>query len=165
MSMSKAMEIINEQENLFQFLKFTNEDAYNLGVIFVEEFKDRGLSAALRIRRNNGYTVFQYGTDGTGINHENWMTRKENTVDVLAMSTMKTYLTLKEGNMKLWDMFLDEAEFSDCPGCFPINVKDVGIVGTITVSGISVLVDHEIIMDCLEKFFSKKSPHLTEEML
>ena len=50
-----------------------------------------------------------------------------------------------------------------CGGAFPIKVDGVGIIGTIIVSGIAVITDHEIIIDCLEKYFNKKVDHLTEE--
>ena len=39
-------------------------------------------------------------------------------------------------------------------GSIPIFVKDVGIVGTITLSGLKDVKDHEIIIDALKgKFF------------
>lgn len=163
MDIKNALEIIEEQEKAFIFQHFTNEDAWKLGTIFVEEFHKRKVAAAVRIRLNSGYTVFQYGTDDTGLDHENWMTRKENTVRVKAISSIKADALLKANHITLADWFLDPMEYSTCGGCFPIRVEGVGIIGTITVSGIAVITDHEIIMDCLETYTGKKVRHLTDE--
>lgn len=163
MMYDEILSVLQEQEDSFIFKHFTNEDAWDVGNIIVNEFKKQGFSAAVSIRLNNGYTVFQYGTDGTGIDHANWITRKENTVKVKAMSSMRAYATLKANNITLADWFLDPMEFSTCGGAFPIKVEGVGIIGTIIVSGIAVITDHEIIIECLEKYFNKKVRHIKEE--
>lgn len=163
MDFNEILSILQEQENSLVFNHFTNEDALDVGNIFVKEFKKHRYSAAVSIRLNNGYTVFQYGTDGTGLDHENWMVRKANTVKVKAMSSMRAYATLKANNITLADWFLDPMDYSTCGGAFPIKVEGVGIIGTIIVSGIAVLTDHEIIIECLEQYLNKKVRHLTEE--
>ncbi len=160
---SKVLSILQNQEDEFIFKHFTSEDAWEIGNLLVNEFKEHAYSAAVSIKLNNGYTVFHYGTDGTGLDHQNWIARKENTVKVKAMSSMRAYATLKANNITLADWFLDPMEYSTCGGAFPIKVDGVGIIGTIIVSGIAVITDHEIIIDCLEKYFNKKVDHLTEE--
>ena len=67
------------QEEILQFSSFTNADAWELGNLIVAEAAKRGAAVLVRIRLNNGYTVFQYGMDGTNLYHEQWLTRKENT--------------------------------------------------------------------------------------
>ena len=51
----------------------------NWGNLIVAEAAKRGAAVLVRIRLNNGYTVFQYGMDGTNLYHgkHQWLTRKE----------------------------------------------------------------------------------------
>ena len=145
----EILEILKQQEEVLKFKHFTNADAWELGSIIVEEARKNNFPAAISIKLNNGYTVFQYGFDGTGLDHKNWMERKENTVKVKAMSSMRAYATLKVQNITLADWFLDPMEYSICGGAFPINVEGVGIIGTIIVSGISGAMDHDLIIEGL----------------
>ncbi len=51
---------------------------------------------------------------------------------------------------------LDPARFAMCGGGFPLNVRGVGQVGVIAVSGLPHLDDHQVIVDALTEWFSKK---------
>ncbi|SHH84440.1 heme-degrading domain-containing protein [Clostridium grantii] len=157
MKWEKILRIVEEQENVLHFKHFTNEDAWEVGNIIVEEARKNKFPAAISIRLNNGFTVFQYGFNGTGLDHENWMKRKENTVKVKAMSSMRAEAILKTQGITLADWFLESKDFSTCGGGFPIHVDGVGIIGTIIVSGISVIMDHELIIEGLCKYLKVES--------
>lgn len=153
-----VLRILEEQERVFHFDKFDGDDAWKLGCCLIEEAKERGFQPAFSIRMNNGYTVFQYGFTGTGLDHSNWMTRKENLVKVKQMSSLRCHYLLKEigENMKdVW--FLDPMDNSDCGGAFPILLNGFGMVGCILASGISALNDHDVIIGGLCRFFGKNN--------
>lgn len=80
MTIEELSSVLQMQEEILQFSSFTNADAWELGNLIVAEAAKRGAAVLVRIRLNNGYTVFQYGMDGTNLYHEQWLTRKENTV-------------------------------------------------------------------------------------
>ena len=80
MTVEELGNVLEIQEEILQFSSFTNADAWELGTMIVMEARRLGVSITLRIRLNNGYTVFQYGMDGTTLYNEQWLIRKENTV-------------------------------------------------------------------------------------
>ena len=59
MTMDEVITVLSMQEEILQFSHFTNEDAWELGMMLVAESRRRGLDCAVSIRRNNGYTVFK----------------------------------------------------------------------------------------------------------
>jgi len=50
---------------------------------------------------------------------------------------------------------LDPDEYAAHGGSFPITVEGVGVVGTVTVSGLPQLQDHRFVVEVLEEFLSK----------
>lgn len=164
MDLQSKLSIISKQEELLVFERFTAKEAWELGNVLVEEAKRIKERPAISIRFINGFPIFQYGFEGTGLDHQNWMERKENTVRVKQMSSMKAAFILEANNMDLkQDWFMDPMEYSICGGGFPIKVKNVGIIGTIIVSGISVYGDHNLIIDALSKYLNISGVQKVEE--
>lgn len=155
MNINDKIKAINEQESRLVFDKFGAKEAWELGKVIVAQAELLGVSPAISIRNTTGYPVFQYGFEGTGLEHEAWMERKENTAIYKGMSTMKVHLLEEESNIDIVnDWFMDPMTYSTCPGAFPIRVKNAGIVGTIIVSGISVLMDHNLIVNALCEYLN-----------
>ncbi len=152
MTDTQVLDILNAQEEALVFDHFTNSDAWDLGNILVDEARKGGFQPAIIIRLMSGYTVFQYGFDNTGLNHEHWLVRKERVAKLHMASSMKVDYLLKTTGSAMTDWFMDPMEYSTCGGAFPIKVKGVGMVGTILVSGISVLTDHDLIIGALMKY-------------
>jgi uncharacterized protein (UPF0303 family) len=48
--------------------------------------------------------------------------------------------------------FLDPTEYATHGGAFPTIIQDVGVVGTITVSGLPQKEDHEFVVNMLQEF-------------
>ncbi|MGN1184066.1 MAG: heme-degrading domain-containing protein [Oliverpabstia sp.] len=152
MTVEELVKVLEMQEEILQFSSFTNADAWELGNIVVQEAKRLGLTIAVRIRLNNGYTVFQYGMDGTNLLNEQWMTRKENTVKTLEESSLRFCMNLRANQESLEDHFLDPREYAACGGGFPIRVEEVGVIGTIVVSGLDHVSDHDLLVKCISKY-------------
>lgn len=152
MTVEELTKVLEMQEEILQFSSFTNSDAWELGTLVVMEARRLGLSIAVRIKLNNGYTVFQYGMDGTNLYNDQWMLRKENTVRVTEQSSMRLYMGLRETEETLEERFLDPAEYAACGGGFPIRIEEVGVIGTITVSGLDHVSDHDLLVKCISKY-------------
>lgn len=152
MTVEELVKVLEMQEEILQFSSFTNADAWELGNMVIQEAKRLGLTIAVRIRLNNGYTVFQYGMDGTNLLNEQWMTRKENTVKTLEESSLRFCMNLRANQESLEDHFLDPREYAACGGGFPIRVEEVGVVGTIVVSGLDHVSDHDLLVKCISKY-------------
>ena len=130
----------------------TNEDAWELGNVIVAEAKKRKLPVAVSIRLNNGYTVFQYGADGTNLHNENWLRRKCNTVKTMEKSSLYTYMLLRKSEETIGSLFLDEKDYACCGGGFPIRVEEVGVIGAVLVSGLDHVSDHDLIVKCISRY-------------
>jgi uncharacterized protein (UPF0303 family) len=166
MTIESIIADLEKQEELLQFTHFTNSDAWELGNALVEEAREQGFKPAISIRLNNGFTVFQYGFDGTGLDHEYWMQRKVNTVRVKQMSSLRAKATLRGQGITLDNWFMPETTYSTCGGAFPIRVKGVGMIGTIVVSGISVVLDHDLVITGLCRYLRLDSvPRVTDSSL
>lgn len=152
MTAAELISVLEMQEEILQFSNFTNADAWELGNIIVMEARRLGVSIAVRIRLNNGYTVFQYGMNGTNLYHEQWMKRKENTVCTLEKSSMRVYMELQDSQKTLEDKFLDPREYAACGGGFPIRVEEVGVIGTVVVTGMGHVADHDLLVKCISKY-------------
>lgn len=152
LKIDELLKILEMQEEILQFTHFTNADAWELGTMIVAEAKRRGAGISVSIRLNNGYIVFQYGFDGTNLHNENWMRRKQNTVRTLERSSLHLYTSLKKSGKTLEDLFLDEKEYACHGGAFPIRIEDVGVIGSIIVSGLNHVADHDMIIKCVGKY-------------
>ena len=81
-------ELILKQEGLLQFEHFSNQEAWDLGKRMVEEIHQNGIELAICIRKLNGNIIFQYATDKTNLNNQNWMNRKFHTVLLMERSSL-----------------------------------------------------------------------------
>lgn len=152
MTVEELMKVLEMQEEILQFSSFTNADAWELGNMVVMEAKRRGVSIAVRIRLNNGCTVFQHNMDGMTKYNEQWLDRKENTVQTLEQSSLRLCMRMKESEEQLEDMFLNPSEYAACGGGFPIRVEEVGVIGSIVVSGMDHVSDHDLLVKCISKY-------------
>ncbi len=143
-----------DEENGLSFSKFTCEMAKILFEKIVEEmekpkdgFKPMGVEIVL-----NGmpiYTHYQYGSTQNTIA---WIEGKRRTVEYFGLSS--ACIDVKANMMgidEFCDKFgIDPYEYKLCGGSFPIIVKELGMVGTVTVSGLSRREDHEICVKTLK---------------
>jgi uncharacterized protein (UPF0303 family) len=152
MTMDELLVVLQMQEEVLQFSHFTNEDAWEVGNAIVAEGKRRGLSASVKIRLNNGLTVFQYAADDLNLDGESWMDRKMNLVRRLERSSLAVYMMLKKDEESLSDLCLDSREYAAAGGAFPIRVEEVGVIGSIAVSGLDQVSEHDLIIRSLGRY-------------
>ncbi|MDO4262532.1 MAG: heme-degrading domain-containing protein [Eubacteriales bacterium] len=152
MMLEETIRILTMQEEILQFSHFTNEDAWELGNLMVAEAAANRLPVAVSIRLNNGYTVFQYGFAGTNYNNERWMTRKQNTVRLMEMSSLRLYMLLRQSQEELEERGLDRETYAARGGAFPIRVAGAGVIGSVIVSGLDHMADHDFAVACLSQY-------------
>lgn len=133
--------------------EFTNTMALDMGLKVIELAKSRSQHIAIEIKRLN-HTVFLYVDDTLPADKHNWLRRKANVAVLFEESSLSVKEDLAEGNMSLEDTFaLKENTYVAKGGAIPLFVENAGIVGTITVSGLKDVEDHQIIIDALEGEF------------
>ena len=153
---SNEIEILKKQEEILQFDKFNHDEAYKLGTFMIEYAKKHNVTIAVSIRLANGFVVFQYGPEGTGLMNQRWMKRKFNTVWNWGQSSLCSAYMLEDLGEDLTFHTLDAKDFALCGGGFPIRVKGcTGVVGAVLSSNLYHVADHEFIIDCLKEYLNK----------
>lgn len=160
----EAVRILAEQERSLQFESFTNEDAWKLGNIMVEEIHRQGIELTVSIRKVNGHIVFAYASEGANLNHQNWTNRKFNMVNYMECSSLLATAKAHMLGRTLEEFGLSYKEYKLCGGGFPVRVKNSGMTHVITVSALAHEKDHAFIVTCLEKFLGKEVPSMDMEI-
>jgi uncharacterized protein (UPF0303 family) len=161
LDLDTAIKFAEQQEEILQFPYFSRRDAWELGKILVNDILERNLVLSVSIRLTSGLVFFQYLTEGTTANNESWMTRKFNVVRELEISSLLNTLRLKKRNQTLEDRGLDPKLYALSGGAFPIRIKGSGLIGVVAASGLPHLVDHEVIVNAIDRFLGLPDcPHI-----
>ncbi|MBC8570848.1 heme-degrading domain-containing protein [Zongyangia hominis] len=154
---TKALqELVEKQETVLRFQHFSYKDAWELGVLMVNEARERKLPIAIRITVNN-LVVFSHVLEGANAHNEQWLGRKHNTVFTRQESSLHLFTVAElEGKTLEKDWLLDPMEYALCGGGFPLYLNGTGVIGSICVSGLPHVDDHMFITGCLEKFLGVK---------
>jgi uncharacterized protein (UPF0303 family) len=140
------------QEERLRFTSFTEDEAWALGSLMRQRAMSRKLPLVIDIR-SAGRRLFYAAMPGTEPDHEEWVWRKINVVTRFQKSSyrMGRELALK-GEALTEARGLAPIDYAPHGGCFPIHIAQVGIVGTVTVSGIPQREDHNFVVECLCEF-------------
>ena len=65
---------------------------------------------------------------------------------------VRMYMDLRERGESLADRFLDEKEYAACGGGFPIRVEEVGVIGTVAITGLDHVSEHDLLVKCISKY-------------
>ncbi len=147
----KAKDILKQEKEL-AFKNFTNEDAYLIASILIEQIKERALQN-IRIRivyRNE--MIYQYLMDGK--HGEIWLDRKQKTIETFQHSGY--YLFLENEEKKTYEQYLNDESLVICGGSFPLIV-DNDYAGCFLVSGLAHDQDHQLIVEALRKYQHRKA--------
>lgn len=142
-----------EQEEKFQFERFSRRDALNIGLKLIENAEKQAQPVAVEITVN-GLVVFRYFMEGSRPESELWLARKRNAVDLMEMSSLRFFAELEDAGETFADRKLDPNEYA-AGGGFPIRLRGTGVIGSICVSGYPDHVDdHQLIINTLAEYFA-----------
>lgn len=152
----KMKELLKQEETL-QFTEFTNETALTLGMIMIDNAKKYNHSIVIDITRN-GQKLFYYAFEGTNVDNEYWVAGKARVVNRFGRSSYYIGLSQRERDTKMdpgWPIGADG--YALYSGAFPILIKNVGAVGTITVSGLTHAeeADHNFVIEAIKQYLLK----------
>lgn len=152
--MTTTAELV-EQERRLQFARFTNDDAWRLGCLLVDMVRERGLPVAVDIRRGE-QQLFHYAAPGSSADNDAWIERKIRVVRRYAASSYLVGQRFREQGSSFEEKSrLDPDRYAAHGGAFPIVVADVGLVGTVAVSGLPQVDDHKLVVEALEQFLER----------
>ena len=148
-------QLLNEEQEL-QFTKFNEEDAWKLGSQLVEQARSRDLPVTVDITRGT-HQLFHAALHGTSPDNDEWVKRKVRTVYRFGHSSFFIGQLLKSKSKSIEQSYLvSESEYAPHGGCFPIILKDTGIVGTITVSGLPQEEDHKLVVEAIRNYLAEE---------
>ena len=149
MSLTQDLAVIAKQEEELVFPEFDIDTAWKLGSRLRELAASRQLPVAIDVRRI-GQPLFYSALKGSTPDNSDWVRRKGNVVARFYRSSYAVGLELKEANSTLTDKFaLSSQDYASHGGSFPLKVARVGIIGSVTVSGLHQRADHELVVEAL----------------
>lgn len=145
---------IEEQERTLVFRRFSNDDAWALGSILVGLARERMLAVTVDITRGE-QQLFHAALPGTSAHNDAWITRKTRTVREFGVSSLLAGQRAKLGGNTFEEApWIDPLRYAGHGGSFPITVAGVGVVGTVTVSGLPQLEDHALAVEAVTAFLA-----------
>jgi uncharacterized protein (UPF0303 family) len=137
------------QEEQLVFTGFSNADAWRLGSAMVTAAIERALPVTIDIRRH-GQQLFHVALPGTTAENDSWIERKVNVVNRFAAASYLVGRRLGARGVALdEELGVEPRLFAAHGGAFPIRIRDVGVVGTVTVSGLPQADDHAFVTELL----------------
>lgn len=151
----KLLQQLIEQEATLQCAQFTNEMALDLGLALRDEASTRGKPVTIDITRH-GHQLFHFAMSGTTPDNDQWICRKNNVVNRFNHSSLYVGTVLRQAGQTMEEKYLlSSLEYAAHGGAFPLIVRGVGVLGTITVSGLPQHEDHEVVVTTLRRFLSR----------
>src|SRR5262249_824280 len=143
---------LEKQEHRLVFRQFTNDDAWALGSLLVEMARERQAPVAIDIHRA-GQQLFHAALPGSTPDNDAWITRKRRVVERYgAASYLCRARAPPRASARGAPPRLDPDAYAAHGGSFPINVENVGVIGSVTVSGLPQLQDHRFVVEALERY-------------
>jgi uncharacterized protein (UPF0303 family) len=146
---------IEAEEQDLVFGRFDNVDAWKLGSAMVAAATERSLPVTIDIRRH-GQQLFHAALPGTTPDNDAWIERKVNVVDRFGASSYLVGRRLAvKGDVLDEELGVEPVRFAAHGGAFPIRILGVGVVGSITVSGLPQAEDHAFVVEMVRTFLGR----------
>ncbi len=149
-----SLDSIAAEEAELRFTRFTNDDALDLGNAVLEEARRRSAGVVVDVTRG-GQQLFHAALEGTTPDNDEWVRRKVNTVLRFGCSSLAMSVRCRQEGRTIAELReVALHDYAAAGGGFPIHVTGVGIVGTVTVSGLPQVEDHRLVVDVLRAFLA-----------
>ena len=152
---SELLKELLQQEEEIRFSSFSNDTAFAVGIALLEAAKSIGKAVTIDIVRN-GQQLFHVALQGTSLDNDVWIKRKNNVVNRFGHSSFYMGISLESKGQTIEEKYLiPSSEYAAHGGAFPLFIQGVGLVGTITVSGLPQQEDHELVVTTLKQFLTR----------
>lgn len=152
--LDQMIEELRRQEKELQFIAFTSDTALKIGLLLAEKARTEGLPIAIDITRH-GHQLFHFGAEGSSPDNGQWIIRKNRVVNRFGISSLLVGALLQQSGKTIYEKYLlDPQEYAAHGGAFPIIIKNVGTVGTITVSGLPQKEDHNLVISAIRQYLA-----------
>ena len=147
--------LLQEEQDL-QFASFNEATAWQIGCQLVERAVKEELPVTIDITRGN-HQLFHASLYGTSADNDEWIKRKTRLVYRFEHSSFYMGQLLKSKGKRLEDAYqISETDYAPHGGCFPVILKDTGMIGTITVSGLPQEEDHKLVVQAIRDYLARE---------
>ncbi len=154
--MDDILQQLLQEEQELQFTGFNEETAWQIGCRLVERAAQENLAVTIDITRGE-HQLFHASRHGTSADNDEWVKRKVRLVYRFEHSSFYIGQLLKSKGKRIEEAYLiSETEYAPHGGCFPIIVKDTGVVGTVTVSGLAQEEDHKLVVQVIREYLAQE---------
>jgi len=154
--MEDVLKQLLQEEQELQFTKFNEATAWQIGCQLVEQGTKENLPITIDITRGT-HQLFHASLTGTSADNDEWVKRKVRLVYRFGHSSFYMGQSLKNKGKSIEEAYLlSEKEYAPHGGCFPIIVKDTGLVGTITISGLPQEQDHKLVVQAIRNYLAQE---------
>ena len=103
------------------------------------------------------HQLFHASLRGTSADNDEWVKRKVRLVYRFGHSSFYIGQLLKSKGKSIEEMFLiPESQYAPHGGCFPIIIKDTGVIGAITISGLAQEDDHKLVVQVIRDYLEQE---------
>ena len=154
--MDEILKQLLQEEQEFQFKRFNEEVAWQIGCQLVERAMNEKLPITIDITRG-AHQLFHASLPGTSADNDEWVKRKVRLVYRFGHSSFYMGQLLKSKGKRIEEAYLiSETDYAPHGGCFPVNVTGTGVVGTITVSGLPQEEDHKLVVQAIRNYLTQE---------
>ena len=154
--MDDILKQLLQEEQELQFTKFNEDTAWRIGSHLVDRAIKENLSVTVDITRGD-QQLFHASLKGTSADNDEWIKRKVRLVHRFGHSSFYMGQLLKSKGKRIDEAYLiSESEYAPHGGCFPVIIKDTGVIGTITVSGLQQEEDHKLVVQAIRNYLAQE---------
>lgn len=154
--MDDILKQLLQEEQELQFTSFNEATAWQIGCRLVDRAMKDNLPVTIDIRRGD-HQLFHASLCGTSPDNDEWVKRKVRLVYRFGHSSFYVGQLLKSKGKSIGEAYLiSESEYAPHGGCFPVIVKDTGVIGTITVSGLQQEEDHKLVVQAVREYLAQE---------
>jgi len=155
--MEDILKQLLQEEQELQFRKFNEDTAWKIGNQLVEQALSKDLPVTIDITKGT-HQLFHASLCGTSADNDEWVKRKVRLVYRFGHSSFYMGQLLKSKGKRIEEAYLvSESEYAAHGGCFPVIVKDTGMIGTITVSGLPQEEDHKLVVQAIRDYLAQEN--------
>jgi uncharacterized protein (UPF0303 family) len=154
--MDTILEQLLQEEHELQFQSFNESIAWQIGCRLVERAQNERLPITIDITRG-AHQLFHASLSGTSADNDEWIKRKVRHVYRFGHSSYYMGQLLKSKGKRLEEAYLiSENDYAPNGGCFPVIIKNTGMIGTITVSGLPQEEDHKLVVHAIRDYLAQE---------
>ena len=148
------LEELAAQEAELVLPRLTQSDALTLGLALLDAARAESLPVVVDVRHGD-QVVFHAALPGTSATNDLWVERKVRVVRLVGTSSLRAGAeAAAEGAAFEERQRVDPLRYAAHGGAFPLVVRDVGLVGVVTVSGLPQVEDHRLVVRVLQRFLT-----------